>query len=429
MKRYKEYKTSTIRWLDRIPNDWKEARNKNLFLVCKKVAGKTSDQYKVLSLTLKGIIYRDLESNSGKMPKDFDGYQVVLPRSIILCLFDMDVTPRVVGYSPLKGIISSAYTVIVPKNDSVDPQFFAYWFLAMDYNKALLAETKGLRNTIRNNEFLSLKSVCPSIETQKEIVSYLDRTLEKVDYFIKQKQKYIELLKEYKQSKINELVTKGLDPNVKMKDSGIEWLGQIPEHWGLHRLKFLLLKPLQYGANESGEARKEGSLRYIRITDFSSDNELSDSNPLYLNKEKAANYILNEGDLLLARSGATAGKVFICRSLNEPSCYAGYLIRATSNRDKILPEYLYRFCQSLAYQNWISYTFIKSTIENVSAFKYANLSVLHPSLKEQNEIIEKIGIVDSKYKSLIQTATREISTIRKYRQSLVYELVTGIRKP
>ncbi len=237
MKQHDKYKLSNIRWINQIPNEWKEVRNKGLFKVVKKIVGKSVDDFKVLSLTLNGVIYRDLENKVGKMPKDFEGYQIVEPENIVLCLFDMDVTPRIVGYSDKQGLVSSAYTVIKAKDKTVNPQYYYYWFLAMDNNKALLAETKGLRNTMKDSDFMSLISAFPSIEEQGVIVDTLHIKLQEIGDFIKQKQKSIELLKEYKQSKINELVTKGINTNVKMKESKIKWIGKVPEHWHIRRLK------------------------------------------------------------------------------------------------------------------------------------------------------------------------------------------------
>lgn len=429
MKQHDKYKLSNIRWINQIPNDWKEVRNKGLFKVVKKIVGKSVDDFKVLSLTLNGIIYRDLENKVGKMPKDFEGYQIVEPENIVLCLFDMDVTPRIVGYSDKQGLVSSAYTVIKAKDKTVNPQYYYYWFLAMDNNKALLAETKGLRNTMKDSDLMSLISASPSIEEQGVIVDTLHIKLQEIGDFIKQKQKSIELLKEYKQSKINELVTKGINPNIKTKDSGIKWLGDIPENWEVIRLKLLLKKPLQYGANESGEEITSNSLRYIRITDFTNDNVLSEKNKLYLTKEKGQNYRLNENDLLFARSGATAGKVFICTNLLEESCYAGYLIRAVVNTEIIIPKYLYYYMHSSAYNNWISYTFIKSTIENISATKYENLIVPIPTIIEQEKILKIIDNIENEYKEVISKVEKQIELIQQYRQSLIYELVTGKRKP
>ena len=192
-----KYKETGIEWVPTIPSHWEMRRIKTLFTFRKEIVGEDSSQYKVLSLTVQGdgIIERDIESGMGKFPATFDGYQKIEPNSIVLCLFDMDVTPRIVGFSELTGMISAAYTNIVPK-ENVYPKFYYYYFLNQDRDKSLYALGKGIRITLREDSFGSLFAPYPSYEEQKSFVGYLDALIDKIILFIQKKQRFIELLKE-----------------------------------------------------------------------------------------------------------------------------------------------------------------------------------------------------------------------------------------
>ena len=215
----------------------------------------------------------------------------------------------------------------------------------------------------------------PTDSEIEAIVKYLNHKTHLIDTLIEKKQKQIELLKEQRASIINQAVTKGLNPNAKMKDSGIEWLGEVPEHWNVDRLKWLIKERLKYGANESAELDDVSFPRYIRITDFSDEGTLRDETFKSLQWEKAAEYLLKDGDILFARSGATVGKTFQFKDYSGEACYAGYLIKATPNSTKIESDFLYFYTKSNCYENWKNSIFIQATIQNIGADKYQNLPV------------------------------------------------------
>lgn len=206
------------------------------------------------------------------------------------------------------------------------------------------------------------------------------------------------------------------------KDSGIEWIGEIPEGWECTRLRFLVKKALQYGASESGDSEHEEYPRYIRITDITDDGKLKDEGAKYLDPILAAPYILEKGDLLFARSGATVGKTYL---FNEEfsACFAGYLIKASCN-DKILPDFLFYYTQSGVYENWKDSMFTQATIQNIGADKYNELNVLVPSRSEQQAIAtylnHKVGQIDAS----ISAITDQIADLKAYRQSVISEAVT-----
>ena len=237
MRAYKEYKQIGLPWLDQIPAHWKIVRNKNVLTSEDETVGNESNKYQLLSLSLHGVIIRDVESGKGKFPKDFDSYKIVKPNRIIFCLFDMDETPRTVGLSTHYGMITGAYDVF--HVSGVNEKYIYYYYIALDDVKALKPLYTGLRKVISLDKFLSTSLPLPPREEQDAIVRFLDAKCAKIDSFIKLKERQIALLNEKKQSIINQAVTKGLDPNAPMKDSGVDYIGMIPSHWQVilnHRL-------------------------------------------------------------------------------------------------------------------------------------------------------------------------------------------------
>ena len=236
MERYSEYKDSGVKWLGEIPSHWDVLAIKHILKLKKNIVGKQSSQFDLLSLTLKGVVKRDMENPEGKFPASFDAYQIVEPNDFIFCNFDNEETPRAVGLSPYKGMITGAYDVLFRKNSKLTDKFLIYYFLYIDDAKRFKPLYKGLRKTVPFDSFMSYKIPIPSLKEQDAIVSYLDSVTAKIDEAIAQQQKMIDLLNERKQIIINKAVTKGLDPNVKMKPSGIDWIGEIPEHWNMCKL-------------------------------------------------------------------------------------------------------------------------------------------------------------------------------------------------
>jgi type I restriction enzyme S subunit len=186
-------------------------------------------------------------------------------------------------------------------------------------------------------------------------------------------------MKEQKKAIINQAVTKGINPDVKMKDSGVEWFGEIPEYWKIRKLKYLLKIKLKYGANESAGLDDKKLPRYIRITDFGDNGELREETFKSLSFDKAKDYYLEYGDILFARSGTTVGKTFQFKNYNGKACFTGYLIKATVNNRMILSDYLYLYTKSNSYEDWKSSIFNKATIENIGADKYSFLDVIIPT--------------------------------------------------
>lgn len=278
---------------------------------------------------------------------------------------------------------------------------------------------------ISYSSFRSVKFVLPSLSEQKAIADYLDDKCAKIDTTIAKRKAIIEKLKDYKSAVVTKAVTKGLNPNVEMKDSGVKFIKNIPNKWNVKRLKFILSKKLRYGASESGVEYNSNLPRYIRITDIDENGCLKNEGKLSLTEEAAKNYILEEDCILLARSGATVGKTFLYTMEMPRSAFAGYLIQAIPNGDEITPKFFMYYTNSNPYWMWIGYIFEQATIMNVSAEKYQNLYVCYPSVSEQNDIVAYLDSQCAKIDEAIEKQEQAVAKLEEYRKSIIYYAVTG----
>lgn len=209
-----------------------------------------------------------------------------------------------------------------------------------------------------------------------------------------------------------------------MKDSGIDCIGQIPSDWDLMRFKFCLAEQLKYGANESGVEYQPDLPRYIRITDINSDGTLKEEGKLSLNEEQADGFLLKDGDILFARSGATVGKSFLYKSEYGNSAFAGYLIKASVNKI-VIPEFVNYITQSSYYDIWKDQIFTQATIQNISAEKYNQLPIVIPSKEEQQHIANFLNKKTDAINSIIQKQKDIVIKLSEYKQSMITQVVTN----
>ncbi|GAB3570709.1 restriction endonuclease subunit S [Spirosoma luteolum] len=211
------------------------------------------------------------------------------------------------------------------------------------------------------------------------------------------------------------------------KPSNIDWIGDIPAHWEVKKLKYLLLSRLEYGANEAAELDDRKLPRYIRITDFGDDGFLKNDTFKSLPREIAQNYFLQEGDILFARSGATVGKTFQFKGYEGEACFAGYLIRARPSAF-LSSDFFYSFTKSGNYENWKNSIFNQATIQNIGADKYSILEVPLPPLAEQVAIAAYLDEQTAQLDGLIARKQRLMILLREEKAALINEAVTkGIR--
>ena len=287
----------------------------------------------------------------------------------------------------------------------------------------------------------------PPLTEQRAIVDYLDEKCAAIDGAVDELKRGIEDCKAWKKAIIFEAVTGKANvlaasacakatadkksakvAKRPMRDSGIPWIGEIPEGWEVRRLKGVLARPLQYGASESGIGYNEALPRYIRITDITLDGKLKGEGALSLTEEAASDYILRDQDILLARSGATVGKAFLYEKQMGRAAFAGYLIRATVDVAKALPRFVYYTTLGCGYDDWRSSIAVSATIQNIGADKYNNYSLPIPPMKEQQAIADYLDEKCAAIDALVAEKEKLIADLETYKKSLIFELVTGKRE-
>ena len=241
LKPYLTYKDSGVPWLGEVPEHWSMAPNRSLLRRRKVLVGNRHTDYALLSLTKAGLVIRDVSTGRGKFSADMGTSQEVRCGDLVFCLFDVPETPRTVGLSRHNGMITGAYSVF-ECDDRVLGLFLEAFYIAMDDRKALSPLYSGLRNTIPPSRFLGIKTAIPPKDGQAAIVRYLDYADRRIQRYIRAKQKLVTLLEEQKQAIIHQAVTGQIDvctgrPYPAYKPSGVEWLGDVPKHWKVRKLR------------------------------------------------------------------------------------------------------------------------------------------------------------------------------------------------
>jgi type I restriction enzyme S subunit len=416
VEKYSSYKNSGAEWLGDIPTHWNTLSNKNIFKLKKNQVGKKSGDYVLLSLTLNGVIKRDMVNPQGKFPAEFNTYQEVKKGDFIFCLFDVEETPRCVGLSDFDGMITGAYTVMEPY-DNFDRNFLYYFYFNLDADKRLKTLYTGLRNTIAKENFFSFKSFVPPKEEQTAIAAFLDRKTTLIDQAIGIKQKQIELLKERRQILIHKAVTRGLNPNVKLKDSGVEWIGEIPESWEVKRLKYVF-KILKRIAGELGHNVLSITQTGIKIKDITSgEGQLSMDYSKY-QYVFGGEFAMNHMDLL-------TGYVDISKynGVISPDYRVFDLIDKNSCK-----EYMLLLLQ-LCYKNKVFYAHSQG-VSMLGRWRFPsdnfnNFCFPIPSMAEQQNIVDFVNNSDSKISNYISLKEQEIEKLKEYKATLINSAVTG----
>lgn len=420
--RYEKYKDSGIAWIGNIPEHWEVKKLGHLYIPRNE---KVSDKdYPALSVTMQGVLLQ-LEN----VAKTNDGDNRKLVKIGDFAINSRSDRRGSCGISKYDGSVSLINIVLTPIND-MNPVYYEWLFHSSLFSDEYYRWGHGIVNdlwTTRWQEMKNIQIAAPPLHEQQLIATYLDQKCSEIDELITLQEEMITKLQSYKQSVITEAVTKGLDKNVPLKDSGIEWIGEIPEHWICTVFKKFLSEPMQYGANEPAEECNYNDPRYIRITDIKDDGTLRDDTFKSLPLEKAKEYMLTKGDLLFARSGATVGKTFLYKE-DYAACFAGYLIKARCNKNELLPNFVFYYTLSNVYQNWKNSIFIQSTIQNIGADKYSVMPIIIPPLSEQQSIANYLDQKCSEIDELISIKQQKIEKLKDYKKSLIFECVTGKRK-
>ena len=418
------YKPSGIEWLEEIPQSWENVSIRSCFTESNQRCN--TDSYPLLSVTIaNGIIYQDNIENKKDISNDDKSNYKIVPLNAV-AYNKMRMWQGAVGVNTLTtGIVSPAYIVAIP-NEKILPNFVSYLFKSKIMIGEFDKNSYGLcldMNNLRYDDFRNIKIPLPPLQEQKEIAEFLDKKCEKIQNYINKKQKLITLLQEKKQALINEAVTKGLNPNIESKNSGIEYLGLIPHHWEVVR-SGLIYKNISSGTtpqSDNDEYYKNGNIFWINSGDLN-DSVLTNSKNKITQKAMMAHSALKifpKGSLIIAMYGATIGKVSI---LGIDAC--------TNQACCVLCESKYLNTRFVFYyfvakrQDLISMAYGGGQ-PNISQDIIKNFKIPLPPLQEQKEIAEFLDKKCEKINSVIEKTKKQIELIKEYKNTLINEAVCG----
>lgn len=426
-KKYDAYKDSGVEWLGQLPSCWELLSNKYIFKLKKDLVGKKSKDYELLSLTLNGVIKRDMENPEGKFPAEFDTYQKVKDGDFIFCHFDVEETPRTVGLSTFNGMITGAYTVYEVDQSLFNAKFLYYFYLNLDVGKRLKPLYKGLRNTIGKDVFGEFKTFVPTKDEQRQIAEFLDQKTSEIDQAIAIKEQQIALLNERKQIVIQKAVTQGLNPNVAMKDSGVEWIGHIPEHWDLLKLKNLaLVNPTNTTLVNSLD--KKASVCFLAMESVETNGTVDYSHTRELASVRSGFTSFVKGDVLVAKITPCFenGKGAYLDTLQTPIGFGSTEFHVLRVKKNCAPKFLYYVTKSHSFMDMGEGLMIGSAGQKrVPTSFMQNYLVAIPDIETQIEIVNFIDQRLGEIAEAIDLQKKQIEKLKEYKTTLINDAVTG----
>ena len=418
----RETKKTNIPWIGEIPSDWSTCRVKDIFSIEKEKANQKNPT--ILSLARDAIKERDISTNEGQLAASYEEYNPVIPGDLLLNPMDL-YSGANCNVSEVSGVISPAYSKLRKKVD-LNTFFFDYFFKVQYWTMAMFAHGKGVsfdnRWTLNNDTLKAYWCPFPSVEEQNKIVVAIRQKEIKINALIANEEKQIEKLKAYKKSLISEVVTKGLNPNVPMVDSGLEWIGRIPKGWGVIRLKELF--NIYSGSTpKSNEALfYDGDIVWVTPADYKTEDVfIFDSKRKITGAGlKSCNLTIVENGSLVISKRAPIGTVAIagtnlCTNQGCLSC---------TPKNKLVNTKFYYYVLSVVGRE-LDILGSGTTFKEISYTNFGIFSVPYPNYKTQNLICTYLDSISGNITNLIEKHTLKISLLQKYRQSMIYEYVTG----
>ena len=429
LKPYPHYKPSGVEWLGDVPAHWEVLAGRACYKK-KKVPNTGMKESQVLSLSYGQIVVKPSEKLHGLVPASFETYQIVDPGDIIIRPTDLqnDWNSLRFGLSRHRGIITSAYMCF--QTEKGMSQEYGHLLLhTYDLKKVFYGLGSGLRQSLSWNDFKYLPCLVPPLAEQAAIVRYLDHTDGRIRRYLRSRERLLELLKEYRQATIHETVTRGLDPDVPLKPSGVEWLGDIPAHWEVRRLRHAVKMKVSNVDKHS----KEGELpvRLCNYVDVYKNDRITENMPFMRATAKADEidrFRLEIGDVLITKDSEVWNDIgvpaFVEYSARDLVC--GYHLALLRPLKTVLNgAYLFYALQSsaIAYQFHIAANGVTRYGLSQRAIKSAILPI--PSLAEQAAIAAYLDKQTAAIDAAMARAQREIELLSEYRTRLIADVVTG----
>lgn len=443
------YKETGLEWMKNLPAGWKVLRIKDVIeqnkngikigpfgssLSNKTLAAGPYNVYGQANLIKNSFLLTKhaIDENLFKKLSSYEVYSGDICVSMMGTIGKCKVVPENIK----RGIMDSHLIKLRLSKEIVLPSFFEYaydkdncdiCFTQMQYEKVGVI-MDGLNTSIVKKLHIPV----PPLPEQQRIADFLDTKCGILDRTIDAVSRQIEDLEKYKKALITKTVTKGIckkgEPERAMKDSGVEWIGEVPEEWSVKRLKYVL-DSIRNGASAASYEYEHDSFRYVRITDIDDNGNLKQTGKQYLPKEMAKNFILNKKAVLIANTGSLGKAMLFDPDKEDEVCALnGHLIEAIANPNIISNEYLYFFIKSYNYINWVNRSYVQTTMQMLSAGRHKNLPVTVPPLAEQQQIADYL---DEKCKNIdnrVQKRRQQLEWLKEYKKSLIFDYVTGKKR-
>ena len=414
----REMKDSGIEWIGKIPLNWNVTKTKYKFKNNKTIPGVKAENYDRLALTLKGVIHRSKEDVEGLQPKDFLTYQLLKENELVFKLIDLqNVSTSRVGLAHDTGLVSPAY-IIIKATDDVIPDFAEKFFLMLWHREIFNAlGDNGVRSNLNVTDLLNIPICYPSLSEQSQIISFLDSNFSEIDSLAADIQAQIDTLEQFKRSVITEAVTKGLDKNVPMKDSCIEWVGEIPKSWDVHPVYFYFGE--RKNKNYALQERNLLSLSYGKIIrkDIDTTGGLLPASFNTYNIVEAGDIIIRPTDLQNDKRSLRTGLV-----MEKGIITSAYIDLAPKN--DVNSQYFHYLLHSYDIQK-VFYNMGNGVRQGLNYEEFSKLMVFSPSRQEQDGIVMYLNKKCSDIDQIIFTKKEQLSVLADYKKSLIYEYVTG----
>lgn len=439
MKKYPEYTNSGIEWIGEIPNHWHSKRLKySTELIVSNVDKKTNEnEIKVRLCNYSDVYKNDIIKESldfmvgSANDKEFERFKLINGDVIITKDSESPDDIAIPAYVPkdFSDTVCGYHLAIIRQTGKISGKYLFYLFKSYKFNQQFTIAARGI--TRFGLSYASIANAYVSVPTTTEqttIANFLDHKTQLIDNLIAKKEKLIELLHEERTAIINQAVTKGLDPNVPMKESGIEWLGEIPEHWGISKLKYFT-KVISKGTTPSTigkDLSDKGQIKFIKAENIY-ENYLQDAPLFFIDEDTHAllnRSQLQEGDILLVIAGATIGKAaimeeeYIPANTNQAVCFIRLVERSYI-------KFVWYWLQSDYIKEFTKLSATQAAQPNLSMEDIGNFYLPKINLNELNSIIEYINSSTRRISETISILIKEIELFSEYKISLINEAVTG----
>lgn len=424
--RYEKYKDSGIAWIGNIPEHWEVKKLGHLYIPRNE---KVSDQdYPALSVTMQGVLLQ-LEN----VAKTNDGDNRKLVKIGDFAINSRSDRRGSCGISKYDGSVSLINIVLTPIND-MNPVYYEWLFHSSLFSDEYYRWGHGIVNdlwTTRWQEMKNIQIAAPPLHEQQLIATYLDKKCGEIDELITLQEEMITKLQSYKQSVITEAVTKGLDKNVPLKDSGIEWIGEIPEHWKVKRLKFscIVFGRIGFRGYKSDDLVSEGNGAITLSPSNMKDMKMDYTNRTYLSWKKyyeSPEIMISKNDILMVKTGSTYGKCSFVDDIPMECTINPQIVVFKQHKD--YPKFLAYSFQTKATRAFVETSVVGGTIPTIAQEKIMNYFFAFPPLSEQQSIANYLDQKCSEIDELISIKQQKIEKLKDYKKSLIFECVTGKRK-